>query len=164
MGGSTNIVLRGAKSLTGTNQALFVIDGVPVDNTNNNTTDQTTGRGGFDYGNAASDINPDNIESITILKGANATALYGSRGFNGVILITTKKGKKGFNVTVNSGVTYNEIDKATFPKYQKKYGQGYGQYYSNTTNPYFEGADLDGDGTEDLNLPEYGRCFLWCRI
>lgn len=153
MGGSTNIVLRGAKSLTGTNQALFVIDGVPIDNTNNNTTDQTTGRGGYDYGNAAADVNPDNIESVTILKGANATALYGSRGFNGVVLITTKKGKKGFNVTFNTGVTLNSIDKTTFPKYQKKYGQGYGQYYSNTTNPYFEGADLDGDGVEDLISP-----------
>lgn len=153
MGGSTNIVLRGAKSLTGTNQALFVIDGVPIDNTNNNTTDQANGRGGYDYGNAAADVNPDNIESVTILKGANATALYGSRGFNGVILITTKKGRRGFNVTVNSGVTYNTIDRSTFPKYQKKYGEGYGQYYSSSTNPYFEGADLDGDGVEDLISP-----------
>jgi len=66
MGGSTNIVLRGAKSLTGTNQALFVVDGVPIDNTNNNTTDQTTGRGGYDYGNAAADVNPDDIESVTV--------------------------------------------------------------------------------------------------
>ncbi|CAN5806573.1 SusC/RagA family TonB-linked outer membrane protein [soil metagenome] len=164
MGGSTNIVLRGAKSLTGTNQALFVIDGVPIDNTNNNTADQSTGRGGFDYGNAAADINPDNIESVTILKGANATALYGSRGFNGVILVTTKKGKKGFSVTVNSGVTLNSIDKSTFPTYQKKYGQGYGKYYSNSTNPNFEGADLDGDGVEDLISPStedasYGAAF-----
>jgi len=153
MGGSTNIVLRGAKSLTGTNQALFVVDGVPIDNTNNNTTDQTTGRGGYDYGNAAADVNPDDIESVTVLKGANASALYGSRGANGVILITTKKGRKGFNITVNSGVTFNSIDKSTFPKYQKKYGQGYGKYYSNSTNPYFEGADLDGDGVEDLISP-----------
>ena len=130
MGGSTNIVLRGAKSLTGSNQALFVVDGVPIDNTNNNTADQTNGRGGYDYGNAAADINPDDIESVTILKGANASALYGSRGANGVILINTKKGRKGFNVTVNSGVTFNSIDKSTFPKYQKKYGEGYGKYYS----------------------------------
>ncbi len=153
LGGSTNVVLRGAKSLTGSNQALFVIDGVPVDNSNNNTSDQSTGRGGYDYGSAAADINPDNIESITVLKGANATALYGSRGFNGVILITTKKGRSGFTVTVNSGITVSSIDRKTFPIYQKKYGQGYGKYYTNSTNPYFEGDDLDGDGVEDYISP-----------
>ena len=74
MGGSTNIVLRGNKSLTGDNQALFVIDGVPVDNSNTNTTNQRTGRAGYDYGNAASDINPDDVESVTVLKGAAASA------------------------------------------------------------------------------------------
>src|SRR5690606_2146752 len=69
LGGSSNIILRGNKSLTGDNQALFVIDGVPVDNSNTNTSNQRTGRGGYDYGNAAADINPDDIESITVLKG-----------------------------------------------------------------------------------------------
>ncbi|WP_431245210.1 TonB-dependent receptor plug domain-containing protein [Flavobacterium sp. P21] len=93
-GGSTNVVIRGNKSLTGNNQALWVIDGVPVDNTNNNTTTQTTGRGGYDYGNSVSDINQEDIESINILKGAAATALYGSRAANGVVMVTTKKGKK----------------------------------------------------------------------
>ena len=75
MGGSTNVLLRGSKSLTGSNQALFVVDGVPFDNANNNTTDQVTGRGGYDYGNSAADINPDDIESITVLKGAASSAL-----------------------------------------------------------------------------------------
>jgi len=126
MGGSTNVVIRGFKSITGNNQALWVIDGVPVSNANNNTTDQQTGRAGVDYGNAASDINPDNIASINVLKGAAATALYGSRASNGVIMVTTKKGKKNsFDVTVNSGVTWGKIDKSTFPTYQKEYGQGY---------------------------------------
>lgn len=91
LGGSTNIVIRGAKSLTGNNQALFVIDGIPFDNSNVNAANQRSGRGGYDYGNAAADINPDDIESITVLKGAASTALYGSRGANGVIMITTKK-------------------------------------------------------------------------
>ncbi len=95
LGGSTNVTLRGTKSITGNNQALFVVDGVPFDNTNTNSGGQRTGRGGFDYGNAAADINPDDIESITVLKGAAASALYGSRGSNGVILITTKKRCKG---------------------------------------------------------------------
>jgi len=126
MGGSTNVVIRGFKSITGNNQALWVIDGVPVSNANNNTATQQTGGAGVDYGNAASDINPDNIASINVLKGAAASALYGSRASNGVIMVTTKKGRKNsFDVTVNSGVTWGKIDKSTFPKYQTEYGQGY---------------------------------------
>src|SRR3990170_3315539 len=110
MGGSTNIVIRGTKSLTNSNQALFVVDGVPIDNSNTNDANQTTGRGGYDFGNAAADINPDIIESINVLKGAAASALYGSRAANGVIMITTKKGRKGLGVTINSGVTIGKID------------------------------------------------------
>jgi TonB-linked SusC/RagA family outer membrane protein len=126
MGGSTNVVIRGFKSITGNNQALWVIDGVPISNANNNTATQQTGGAGVDYGNAASDINPDNIASINVLKGAAATALYGSRASNGVIMVTTKKGRKNsFDVTVNSGVTWGKIDKTTFAKYQNEYGQGY---------------------------------------
>ncbi|SEI55690.1 TonB-linked outer membrane protein, SusC/RagA family [Dyadobacter koreensis] len=126
MGGSTNVVIRGFKSITGNNQALWVIDGVPVSNANNNTTTQQTGGAGVDYGNAASDINPDNIASINVLKGAAASALYGSRASNGVIMVTTKKGRKNsFDVTVNSGVTWGKIDKSTFARYQTEYGQGY---------------------------------------
>jgi len=126
MGGSTNVVIRGAKSISGNNQALFVIDGVPVSNASANTANQSTGRAGYDYGNAASDINPDDVASMTVLKGAAATALYGSRAANGVIIITTKKGaKNSTNITVNSGVTFGKIDKSTFPTYQKEYGQGY---------------------------------------
>ncbi|WP_229212936.1 SusC/RagA family TonB-linked outer membrane protein [Dyadobacter soli] len=127
MGGSTSAIIRGYKSITGNNQALWVIDGVPVSNANTNTSDQQTGRGGADYGNAASDINPDNIASINVLKGAAATALYGSRASNGVILVTTKQGRKNsFDVTVNSGVTWGKIDKSTYVKYQNEYGAGYG--------------------------------------
>ncbi|MEJ7679982.1 MAG: TonB-dependent receptor plug domain-containing protein [Segetibacter sp.] len=152
MGGSTNVVLRGYKSLTGNNQALFVIDGVPIDNANNNTTDQVTGRGGFDYGNAAADINPDNIESMTVLKGPAATALYGSRGNNGVILINTKKGKRGLGITINSGIIRNSIIRSTFPKYQTKYGGGYGQV--------FRQFDVDGDGTPD-DVVRHGDDASW---
>lgn len=133
LGGSTNVVLRGYKSIFYNNQALFVIDGVPVGNENTNTTDQMTGGGGYDFGSPASDLNPDDIESVTVLKGAGATALYGSRGSNGVILVTTKKGKKGLGITINSTVSMNEIDKSTFPQYQKQYGAGYAQYF-NTAN------------------------------
>ncbi|MDO6392376.1 SusC/RagA family TonB-linked outer membrane protein [Pontibacter sp. BT731] len=128
MGGSTNVIIRGYSSLTGENQALFVIDGVPVSNANNNGSSQATGRGGADFGNAAADLNPDNIESVNVLKGAAATALYGSRAANGVIMITTKKGaKNSLNIAVNSGVTWSNIDKSTYVKYQKEYGGGYFQ-------------------------------------
>lgn len=157
MGGSTNIVIRGYKSLTGNNQALFVVDGVPYDNSNTNGGNQQTGRGGYDYGSAAADINPEDIESINVLKGAAATALYGSRAANGVVLIITKKGRKGqeLGITVNSGVQVGVIDKSTFIDYQKQYGAGYGPYYSGGNYPGLEEFDIDGDGTDDLVVPTY---------
>ncbi len=154
LGGSTNVVLRGTKSLTGDNQALFVVDGVPIDNSNTNTSDQRTGRGGYDYGNAAADINADDVESISVLKGAAATALYGSRAANGVILVTTKKGSrnKGFGVTVNAGVNAGRFDPNTFAKYQKSYGGGYGAFYEDDSG-FFLARDINGDGTNDLVTP-----------
>ena len=79
LGGSTNIVLRGEKSITGNNQALIVVDGVPINNSNYNTSDQRQGFEGYDYGNTGADVNPDDVQSMTVLKGAAATALYGSR-------------------------------------------------------------------------------------
>lgn len=167
MGSSTNIVIRGTKSLLNSNQALFVIDGVPIDNANTTNAATATGRvndvnnrpvGGYDYGNAAADVNPDDIESLTVLKGAAATALYGSRAANGVIMITTKKGRKGLGITVNSGVTVGKIDKSTFVKYQKEYGAGYAQsgystIASGTPNPGFWYKDAFGTGTLDLIVP-----------
>ncbi len=149
LGGSTNVTLRGSKSLSGSNQALFVVDGIPFDNSAVATPNQRAGRGGYDYGNAAADINPDDIESITVLKGPAASALYGSRGFNGVILITTKKGSKGLGITINSGVTLVRTDRSTFPKYQQEYGGGYGPYYEDPTG-YFLYRDIVGNGTDEL--------------
>ncbi len=154
-GGSTNIVIRGNKSLTGNNQALFVVDGVPIDNSTFNQTGQTQSGGGYDYGNLASDINPDNIESVNILKGAAATALYGSRAANGAIIITTKKGSKGQKAVMeaNSNVTVGIIDKSTWPDYQKQYGAGYGKIYGPGLNAFFNQQDVDGDGVPDLVSP-----------
>ncbi len=144
-GGSTNVVIRGNTSLTGDNQALFVVDGVPISNRNTNSTGQAQASGNYyDYGNAAADINPDDIESINVLKGAAASALYGSRAANGVIIITTKKGKrgKGLGVTINSNAQVGFIDKSTFITYQNQYGPGYG-------DDYFTFEDVDGDGVDD---------------
>lgn len=143
MGGSTNVLLRGSKSLTGDNQAMFVVDGVPINNAIINTRSQEQAGQGYDYGNAASDINPDDIESVNVLKGAAATALYGSRAANGVIMITTKKGslasgaKKGLGVTINSNVTIGTVDSKTLPTYQDKYGAGYGHYYDGAPGDEF---------------------------
>ncbi|SEG20168.1 SusC/RagA family TonB-linked outer membrane protein [Flavobacterium urumqiense] len=139
-GGSTNVVSRGVKNLTGDNQMLIVIDGMPINNTNTNSSagSQTAGaRNTYDYGNNAMDINPDDIESLNILKGAAAAALYGWQAGNGVIMITTKKGKskKGMGVTISSELTVGTVDKSTFPDYQNKYGQGYGPTYDSAGNP-----------------------------
>lgn len=162
LGGSSNIILRGYTSLTGNNQPLFVVDGTPIGNSSNATNsnvladdDQTTGRGGYDYGNAAMDINPEDIESINVLKGAAASNLYGSRAANGVIIITTKTGQrsKGLGVTINSGVTMANYDPDTFPKYQNQYGAGYGPFYGSGPGGYFSGLDVDGDGVDDLTTP-----------
>ncbi len=148
-GGSTNIVLRGTKSIAGNNQALIVLDGVPITNTNLNTAEAARGRVGFDFGNSASDIDPNNIESLTVLKGAAATALYGSQAANGAIMITTKKGRtnNGIGITLSSTTSMGMIDKETFPTYQKSYGQGYAGEDS------FFIEDVNGDGVDDLLAP-----------
>ncbi|HZW78763.1 MAG TPA: SusC/RagA family TonB-linked outer membrane protein [Flavobacteriaceae bacterium] len=144
-GGSTNVVIRGTTSLTGDNQALFVIDGVPISNRNTNSAAQAQASGNYyDYGNAAADINPDDIESVNVLKGAAASALYGSRAANGVIIITTKKGRKakGMGVTLNSNTQFGVIDKSTFATFQDKYGAGY-------DGDVWTYEDVDGDGIDD---------------
>ncbi|MEP2277256.1 MAG: SusC/RagA family TonB-linked outer membrane protein [Reichenbachiella sp.] len=122
VGGSTRIVLRGISSMTGNNRPLFVVDGIPI-----NSSFQQSGE--IDYGDALSDINPEDIESMSVLKGAGAAAMYGSRGANGVILITTKKGtqKKGIGVEFSSAFSIS--NPLVLPDLQNEYGQGaYGVY------------------------------------
>ena len=152
VGGSVNVVVRGNKSLSGNNQALFVVDGVPVDNSNTNSDSQKSGAGGYDYGNAAADINPDDILSINVLKGAAASALYGSRAANGVIMITTKKPKAGLGISITSGVTVGTIDKSTFVKYQQEYGAGRSIAQDKDGFLFF---DANGDGAKDLVVPTF---------
>jgi len=122
-GTGSRIVLRGNRSIQGSNNALMVVDGVPI---NNSTYGQATSDfGSVANSDGASNINPDDIEDVTVLRGASAAALYGSQAANGVILITTKRGKSGkVSVDVNSGVS---IDKPfALPKVQNQYGQGVG--------------------------------------
>ena len=123
VGGATRVNLRGNRSIQSSNNALFVVDGVPVDNS-------TPGQVGNDFGgyngsDGVANINPDDIESINVLKGAAASVLYGSRAANGVILITTKKGSAGaISVDVNSGAQFD--GPLTLPHLQNEYGQGNG--------------------------------------
>lgn len=168
LGGSSNVVIRGITSINGDNQALFVVDGVPINNEpgnldvtfGNGNNDVARGRGGYDYGNPVSDLDPSVIQSVNILKGAAATALYGSRAANGAIIITTKKGEgnKKLGITINSGITVGHYDKSTFIRYQKEYGQSYFGDLTTASGSFTNGfrttLDLDGDGTIDL-LPRY---------
>ena len=130
VGGSSKIVLRGNNSLTGSNQPLIVVDGTPMDNFTGGV-DDVWGNSGAYIGNGLSDINPEDIESMTVLKGASAAALYGSRAGNGVILITTKSGKKneGLGITVNAGITTESI--FLKPDLQNSFGQGSVGAYDN---------------------------------
>jgi len=129
VGSSSRIVIRGVNSISGNNQPLFIVDGTPIDNSNFNSTNTQVGGGGTDWGNTAADINPEDIESMTVLKGANAAALYGSRAANGVILITTKKGtkRKGIGVSISTGLNVTSV--ALLPEYQDEYGGGYKQTF-----------------------------------
>lgn len=156
VGGSSSVMIRGAASLGGTNQPLFVVDGTPISNFNNNNFYE-----GYDYGNGAQDINPDDVQSVSVLKGAAATTLYGNRGANGVIIITTKSGKKnqGLGVEVNSTTTF---DKAyIFPDFQNEYGGGRSldfftfDYAASGLGP--EWAKYDGQAI----IPDAGRDESW---
>lgn len=163
VGASSNIQIRGQNFVSGynyNNSPLFVVDGVPVSNNNEQSTRAYTGRqdynnpnltngeGEVDYGNAAGEIDPNDIESITVLKGPNAAALYGSRAANGVVLITTKSGKgtKGVGVSFNSQASFESPLK--LPDYQYQYGQGRDGKYA-----YVDGM---GGGTNDNILENWG--------
>jgi|TARA_R100000306_G_scaffold12304_3_gene14783 TonB-linked SusC/RagA family outer membrane protein len=156
LGGSSRIVLRGIGSVTGENKPLIVVDGIPLDNSNYNSTTAQVGSGGRDYGDAGFDINPDDVESINVLKGGAAAALYGSRASNGVIQITTKSGKEGKGqVTVNSGVTFETVN--ILPQVQKLYGGGAGD--PNTIEQStFDTAVINGT---TYNIVDYATDESW---
>jgi TonB-linked SusC/RagA family outer membrane protein len=138
--GSARIVIRGNSSFTGNNQPLFVIDGMQIDNSDGSN--GVNKNGGLDLGNGASDINPDDIETIDVLKGPNAAALYGSRAANGVIIITTKKAKEGrFRVSASSNTMFRYISQ--WPDFQNAFGVGH--------MTQMVGGDLNRLVTEDTN-------------
>ena len=162
VGASSNIQIRGQNFVSGynyNNSPLFVVDGVPISNNNEhsnraftgrqdfNNPNYTAGEGEVDYGNAAGEINPNDIESISVLKGPNAAALYGSRASNGVVLITTKSGKnsKGLGISFNSNLDLGSP--LRLPDYQFKYGQGRNGIYE-----YVDGKGTDASKFD--HIPE----------
>lgn len=156
LGGSTKITIRGNSSLSDNNQPLWIVDGVPF---SDNSSSDASFFGGVDRGGASLDINPDDIESISVLKGPNAAALYGSRAGNGVILVTTKKGSKkdGFGVRYNGNFTWSQV--AETIDMQSRYGQGHldtnsGAVYDKTDTGSW-GPVLDGSMKEAWNGETY---------
>jgi TonB-linked SusC/RagA family outer membrane protein len=139
-GSATRITIRGNSSLLGNNQPLFVVDGIPYNNsTNQGNTNQLVGSGAV--GSRISDLDPNNIESMSVLKGAAAAALYGSRAANGVIVITTKTGsagasKKGLEITFNSSYAIEKV--ANLPDYQNSYGTGTNFSYAQANGSWGE--------------------------
>jgi TonB-linked SusC/RagA family outer membrane protein len=138
-GASTKVIIRGYSSISGNNNPLYVIDGVPIDNSSRVDGYFT----GLDYGNRANDINPNDIASMTVLKGAAATALYGPRGANGVIMITTKQGQKNkFTVEYNSSVSVSDV--LRLPQMQNTFGQGWSGHWADDENGSW-GPKMDGE-------------------
>ena len=144
-GSSNSVIIRGISSLSGTNQPLYVIDGVPMNNSAVYSTDGLNS--GYDFGNGANAVNPDDVENMTILKGAAATALYGSRDANGVILITTKSGKKqekGLGIEYNGGLQWEQVMR--LPQMQNDFGMGWNGDKTDDENgswgPRFDGSTL----------------------
>ena len=169
IGGSSRIIIRGISSLSGNNQPLFVVDGTPMLNNSINSGDDS----GRDYGNGVSDLNPDDIESLTVLKGANASALYGSRAANGVVLITTKKGTKnsGLGISFSQSIDFGKV--YGLPNYQNEYGGGKTgfQDYNGELIPDYStdeswGPKLDGTLVRQAyswfpDDPDYGKATPW---
>lgn len=160
--GSTKIILRGETNLTGNNEALIIVDGVVINAgsgvRSSNSSDLTYGTGSdnmpADYGSGMDDINPEDIESISVLKGAGAAALYGERGANGAVIITTKSGSKkarGLGITFNSNVAFESVNR--WPDFQYEYGQGTGG-----ANYYSYGSTVDGASTSGTSSA-YGPKF-----
>lgn len=142
VGGSTRIMIRGNNSIAGNNQPLIVVDGIPIDNFANSAADYW-GNSAVDKGSGLSDLSPDDIENISVLKGGAAAALYGSRAGNGVLLITTKTGKnaKGVGIAYSSNFSFERPMQT--PKFQNEYGQGNnGAFDANVVGSW--GPKMDG--------------------
>lgn len=145
-GGTTRVVIRGANSITGNNQPLFIVDGIPV----GNESPVNDGFGGIDYGNAIQDIPLNDVQAVSVLKGPNAAALYGSRAANGAIVVTTKQGgggeSQGLGITATTSLMFDQP--LRLPEYQNRYGQG--------VNGEFSFVDGAGAGLWDFVDESWG--------
>lgn len=155
-GGATsgiNINIRGTNSITGNSQPLVIIDGVPMRNTSFNNSDYWGDQRA--RGNGLEDLNPEDIESISVLKGASAAALYGSEALNGVVLVTTKSGKGGKGFAIDFNATYTNDKIAYLPRFQDVRGAGYDPAYADVGQAadMFFYYDLDGDGVKETRAP-----------
>ena len=151
-GASSRVVLRGGSSIAGNNQALIVVDGIPIDNSS--VIGGGSSLSSVDFGNRGNDINPEDVESVTVLKGPAAAALYGSRASNGALIITTRSGKQGaqkMEITFSSSNSFSSVLK--LPDLQNEYGQGYyssidaagnASYYNDPKENWSWGAPFDG--------------------
>ncbi|MET7000247.1 SusC/RagA family TonB-linked outer membrane protein [Chitinophaga defluvii] len=156
-GGASKILIRGNNSLQGNSQPLYVVDGVPLDNQNIRAASST---GGMDYGDGISNINQDDIESISVLKGPNAAALYGQRGSNGVILITTKSGSARKGIGVKFSSDYSIGTALVTPDFQDVYGQGLNgdfTHFRATDGKVYTMADAKAQGLQGMPKMSAGR-------
>ncbi len=152
--GSSRVIIRGSSSLSGNNQPLYVVDGIPINNANNGSASLW---GGSDGGDGISSLNPDDIESISVLKGGAASALYGSRASGGVIIVTTKngKGEEGFGVEYSSQVTFDRVD-TSIQDFQTEYGQGlFGAKPANTAGALEAGFSSWGPRFDGSSVPQW---------
>lgn len=152
--GSSRVIIRGSSSLSGNNQPLYVVDGIPINNANNGSASLW---GGSDGGDGISSLNPDDIESISVLKGGAASALYGSRASGGVIIVTTKngKGQEGFGVEYSSQVTFDRVD-TSIQDFQTEYGQGLlGAAPANTSGALEAGFNSWGPRFDGSLVPQW---------
>jgi TonB-linked SusC/RagA family outer membrane protein len=159
VGSPTRVVLRGNRSITGNNQPLYVVDGAPISNSASTPNDEN---GGVAMGDGIGNINPEDIESVTVLKGPSATALYGTRANNGAIIITTKKGTVRKGIGAEYSLNYSVETPVILTKFQNEYGQGSAGIYAK--NSEFEwGPKLDGQmvghWTPNVNSPNYGTTY-----
>ncbi|MEN2282733.1 SusC/RagA family TonB-linked outer membrane protein [Algoriphagus sp. SE2] len=157
-GGTSKITLRGLPSISGTGSPLYIINGIPMDNTQRGSAGQW---GGSDNGDGIGNLSPDDIETMTVLKGQAASALYGSRASNGVILITTKKGSKGSDWSLNYNLNYMAENPVDFTDFQQEYGQGVGGVKpttatdAQTTGRFAWGERMDGSSVIGFDGNQY---------
>lgn len=159
VGSPSRVLIRGNRSLTGNNEPLYVVDGAPVVNSNHRPIGTY---GGIDWGDGIGNLNPEDIESITVLKGPSAAAIYGSRASNGVIMITTRKGIHGGGVCAEYTLDFSVETPVILSKLQNVYGQGYnGVYYKDAS--YVWGPKMSGQMVEhwtpDINSTDFGALY-----